>query len=420
MTIAEVSKADSTGGGASRVAEEIVAGLRAAGYTCHQWSRFSGNACFDGKTRLSLYGGRKSRYFARLHRWARQMGYPEIFPFELLALSRFGWRNYDLFHFHDLSSAISPFTLKWLSKRRPVIWTFHDCSPFTAGCLYPMDCERYKTGCGNCPQLHQWPLGCAFDRTRTLLKIKRGLHATRRIVTVAPSSWMANMAIDSGVVLDRPRVIPNGVDVSVFKPHEDRTAAKAFLGINPCRPVVLLSAYDLSACRKGFAYSSAAVRGIRDLHPFVIAVGNPNANLAKNLDGIDHLCTGFIPDQKMLARWYALADVFVFCSLADNMPLAVLETMSCGVPIVGFKTGGIPEMVEQDVTGFLVNQKDQNGLNEALRRALIKGLVSKWGCESRRKAEMEYSMDRFISAHKSLYEESISLFNERHSQSESV
>lgn len=411
MRVAEVSKSDIVGGGASRVAEEIAVGLRADGIRCDHWSRFSSRG-FDSKTRFPLYGGRTSRFFSYIHRFFLRIGYPELLPLELITLKRLGWKQYDVFHFHDLSGAISLSTLRWLSKRRPVVWTFHDCSPFTAGCLYPMGCERYKNGCGKCPQLHRWPLECAMDHTRTLANMKRKLHATRQVVTVAPSSWMADMAVGSGIVLDRPRVIPNGVDVNVFLPNEARQDAKAFLGIQRNRPVVLVAANSLSDLRKGASYSLEAIRSIRDLNPFVIAVGRSNGVLDEELSGIDHLCTGFVSDQKLLARWYALADVFVFCSLADNMPLVVLETMACGVPMVGFRTGGIPEMVRQNETGFLVEQKDQTGLNDTLRRALTNGVAVKWGAESRRLAESNYSMERFISAHKALYSEAIASFGE--------
>lgn len=419
MKVAEVSKADMTGGGASRVAEEIAAGLRAEGLSCDLWSRFS-KCGFDYKTRFPLYGGRTSSIFSRVHRMFMRLGYPEFLPVELVSLMRHNWRQYDLFHFHDLSGAISPFTLQWLSKRRPVVWTFHDCSPFTAGCLYPMDCGHYRNGCGNCPQLHKWPLECSIDNTRTLSNIKRKLHATRRVLTVAPSSWMADMAVSSGIVLDRPRVIPNGVDVRIFRPNEARNEAKAFLGIKKGRPVVLVAAASLADTRKGATYSFEAIRAVRDLCPFVIVVGNPTADIKENLSGIDHICTGFISDQMVLARWYALSDVFVFCSLADNMPLAILETMACGVPLVGFKTGGIPEMVKQDITGFLVEQKDQKGLNDALRYALTSEVAVKWGVESRRLAVNDYTMERFISAHRSLYEECLALFQKSNSHVNAV
>ena len=81
--------------------------------------------------------------------------------------------------------------------------------------------------------------------------------------------------------------------------------------------------------------------------------------------------------------------------------------------MIGFKTGGIPEMVEQGVTGFLVEQKDQAGLNATLRKALTDGSLPKWGEESRRKAVEDYSMERFISVHRSLYADVIARFKER-------
>ena len=410
--VAEVSKSDMAEGGASRVAEELVIGLRLRGVSCEHWMGRC-NKGFDYEHRFPLHDYHP-RLTSRIRRIEGRLGIPDLLPFEDASITRsMRKRKYDVLHFHDLSSAISPDSVRLLARKCPTVWTFHDCSPFTGGCLYPMTCERFKMGCGSCPQRHRWPLGGKFDCTRLLCSRKKALHSEGCVLTVAPSKWMADMAMSSGMLTVAPRVIPNGVDVNVFCPNGTQKDAKSFLGIDKERPVILVSANSLSDERKGAVYSFEAIRAIQDLRPFVIAVGNPNADIERFLSGIDYLCTGFISDQRLLAKWYALADVFVFCSLADNMPLSILETMACGVPIVGFKTGGIPEIVEQGVTGFLVEQKDQVGLNDALRRALTNGDVKKWGNASRQKAMSEYAMDRFISAHMSLYDEVIAAFKEK-------
>ena len=87
--------------------------------------------------------------------------------------------------------------------------------------------------------------------------------------------------------------------------------------------------------------------------------------------------------------------------------------MACGVPVVGFKTGGIPEMVEHDVTGLLVEPKDVNSLVSALRYAITGNRYISFGKESRRKAVAEYTLDRFIDAHITLYEEVVQKRNDQ-------
>lgn len=407
MKIAEISKADMAGGGASRVADEIATGLRAGGDICHHWMKSSSGG-FDCVERFPLHRGRFQRVRNKVMSIAARLGYPDLVPDELPKLAQSA-RKYDLLHFHDLSSAISPFTLRWLARRHPVVWTFHDCSPFTAGCLYPFECEKYKTGCGGCPQIGVWPLSTQRDRTRTLCAAKAALHREGRVVTVAPSAWMADMAMGSGMLKKRPLVVSNGVDTEVFRPRNNADI-KAYLGINRKRPVVLIMAHSLNDKRKGVDFSISALQSVKDLNPFVLLIGNTNKDFVERMSGLDCLSLGYISSQTQMSFWYGAADLFLFCSLADNMPLAILETMACGVPTVGFRTGGIPEMIEQNITGFLVAQKDQKALNEALRRTLTDGSFARWGVESRRKAVDEYSMDRFISAHKALYAETIDSF----------
>ena len=96
--------------------------------------------------------------------------------------------EYDLVHVHDLSSAISPLTVRYVARRRPTVWTFRDCSPFTGGCLYPQDCTAYMRRCGHCPQLGQWPLEPGTGQAFSDVKRKT---AAEGFMPAAPSQWVA-------------------------------------------------------------------------------------------------------------------------------------------------------------------------------------------------------------------------------------
>lgn len=174
MRICEVSKADSFGGGASRVAEELSQLLFSDGYSAEHWVSWTGKG-YDHRRR-PLYGSLE-RVIRKAHNATKAiLSMPELVPYELPIFYRNGRvEQFDLFHFHDISSAISPLTLLHLSRSKPVVWTMHDCSPVTGGCLYPMSCERYKLGCGSCPQLGTWPIDTRFDFTRALRSVKTRL-----------------------------------------------------------------------------------------------------------------------------------------------------------------------------------------------------------------------------------------------------
>jgi len=402
MKIALVSKADSYGGGASRVAEELTHLLSHAGYTVHHWASWAGKGW--SSTRLPLYG-RFERHIRGAHFAVKKLGFPELIPFELAVLLRKRRiLDYDLIHFHDLSSAISPVTLSVLSRIRPVVWTIHDCSPFTGGCLYPMGCEKYKTGCGGCPQIGEWPIDSRLDMTRLLHQVKRDLHGSGRVVMATPSRWMSDTAFASGLFQRAPEVVSNGIDTDLYVPSIDKAALRRDLGLPENRRIVLLSAGHILDERKGTRFAIEALRQTADLNPFLLLVGSLDDRAHSVLEGFDRCATGYVGDPAQLARFYGAADLFVFCSLADNQPLVVLETMATGTPTVGFATGGMTEMVVQDETGYLVVQRDQQALAGAIRRAFEDDRAATWGRNARRRVVDRYSHARLLAGHVELYE----------------
>ncbi len=278
MRIAIISKADRFGGGASRVAEELCALLQASGHTAHQYVSSAVDLKSDMK---SLYGGRwigKGVGFA--HLITQRLGLQEIIPWEYFIL-RFanGLMDYDLVHFHDLSSAVSPLTVRWVARRIPTVWTFHDYAAFTGGCIFPMDCAKYLSSCGACPQMDLWPLSrsMGIDFTRTMLRLKRNAFRNVAVHVVAPSRWMAETARGSGFQFEHLSIIPYGIDVSLYRPV-DKLKVRQRLGLVTTKPVVLLSAGDITDKRKGTIYAIEALKKCYpQLDPLVLVVGKMNA-----------------------------------------------------------------------------------------------------------------------------------------------
>lgn len=401
LRIAVISKADHFGGGASRVASELTSLLIAAGHQADHWLSWAGA---PWKENMRPLYGRLQFPIRATNFGLRKVGFPELIPFELGPLLYRGriW-DYDLLHFHDLSSAISPLTLLWLSRRKPVVWTIHDCSPFTGGCLYPMDCTGFMRGCGKCPQLGDWPIDSLLDFTKFQQGIKRRLAASGRIHYITPSAWMARTALASGMFATAPEVVPNGVDTAIFR-RADKTVVRRELGLPTDRIIVLLSAGSLLDERKGIRYSVDALREVRDLKPFILLVGNSSPQLRELLAGFDVREAGYLGDASALARHYAASDLFLFTSLADNQPLTVLETMAAGTPMVGFQTGGIPEMVVQGESGFLVPPKDRSALAVCLRSVLDDpAVLLQWARRGIQQVETSFSHNRFLESHVALY-----------------
>jgi len=386
LRIAVVSKADHFGGGASRVASELTSLLNAAGHHADHWLSWAGGELTDQQRKL--YGSCELPIRAA-NLVLRRVGFPELIPFELPALLfATHARNYDLLHFHDLSSAISPLSLLYLSRSRPVAWTIHDCSPFTGGCLYPMDCRRFQSRCRECPQLGVWPIDSWFDFTGFQQGLKRRVAGCGRVQYLTPSAWMQKMAVSSGLFHTSPEVLHNGVDLEVFCPR-DKAAVRQQLGLPLDRQIVLLAAGSLADERKGARQAISALLSTRDLRPYILMVGSRSPQIRELLNGFDLHETGYLGRSTDLAQHYAAADLFLFTSLADNQPLVVLETMATGTPIVGFATGGIPEMIVQNQNGYLATPGDIDSLSASLRQVLSNpATIHEWSLRGIGKLEL--------------------------------
>ena len=389
------------GGGASRIAEELAEWLVAAGSKVIQFCGSPVGALKPFQAPLYSPGlaGKLSR---GVHRLTRRLGLNEFVPLEFYSTLHHILNEFDVVHFHDLNLAISPFTLKLCSRRKAVVFTAHDCSCFTGGCVYPLMCEGYLASCGNCPQLSA--LGAKFDFTPANLRVNRWLAQQASIQYVFPSRWLWEKASRSLHFSKPAEVIPNGFSPSGYE-FEPKSDARLKLGIRDESKVVLLAAHYLADPRKGVAFALAAIHAITDLNPLVVFVGNPPSDLEVRMPGIRFWLTGFVTDKRRLGLLIAASDIFMFPSLEDNFPIMVQEAMAAGTPVVGFAAGGIPEMVDDLRTGWLCPPGDQLGLNERLRDALTGDNLSEFGNAARESVRERFDFDAFGNRHLELYEE---------------
>lgn len=403
MKITVLSKADERGGGASRIASELVDHLLAAGRMAEHWV----GRCYGevGHPVRKLYGERRAiDILIRLgHLALRKAGAPELLAVERLNPALAGLLSADVIHAHDITNTVAVQTLRWLARHRPLVWTLHDCSPFTGGCLYPIGCERYRACCGQCPEWGQWPLVGAFDFTASLLRQKRRFTLSASFVPIAPSQWMADMAAESGF-FPRPRVISNGIDLQTFRP-EPKAAARRRLGWRTDRPVLAVCSGDLDDPRKGIRQALGVARAARVHDPLVLVIGRRTDAIIADFPDLDLFFTGFVTDRAALASYYCTADLLLFCSYADNQPLTVMESMACGTPVVGFATGGIPELVDHLENGLLVPTGDTAALEREMTTLLeAKTKLREWSAAAAEKAQRLFGWERCLAVHLDLYE----------------
>lgn len=399
MKIAVVSRTNAPGGGASRIAEDLSRGLINAG---HAVTHFCGQVLGQPETfQKPLFpAGGRSRAVKALQRRAHRTGLPLAFPVE----SWFGLQEtlsgYDAVHVHDHANTLSLTSVAKISRRTPTFFTAHDFLHLTGGCIYPLGCEAYKTQCGPCPQRQS--IG-RLDFTRHNQSVARKAAQYSEIRYIYPSDWLRREAEQHLRWKIPGQTIPNGFDPRPYQ-FRPRAEARAALGLAADRRVICVSAHYLADPRKGLKYAIEAIRSVADLKPVVLLVGNPSDNLEQRLPGIEFWFTGLVESRARMGLLFAAADLFLFCSLQDNLPITIQESLAAATPVVGFATGGVPEMVRHEHSGWLVPTGDQEQLNAALRRALTQENLPAAGEAGRRWVAEAYAPERFIAAHAQLYE----------------
>lgn len=270
---------------------------------------------------------------------------------------------------------------------KPVIWTLHDCWPFTGHCAYfdYIGCDKWKMGCYDCPQKNKYPSSLFLDMSKkNYIEKKRIFNQIGNITIVTPSEWLAKLVKNSFLNKYDIRVINNGINLDIFKP----TMSDFRVNYNIEDKFIILGVANIWDERKGLNYFKQ-LSDIIDDSIKIVLVGlseEQKNNLPKNILGINK--TNSIQE---LAQIYSSADVFVNPTLEDNFPTTNLEALSCGTPVITFNTGGSPECVDNSC-GFVADKGNINDLLKLILEIKYNGkeIYTK---HCRKRAEEKYSRD---------------------------
>lgn len=314
--------------------------------------------------------------------------------------------KYDLIHLHNLHGYYLNLSFVNFLKKMSisVVWTLHDGWSMTGRCAYWFNCEKWKVRCGNCPNLSSYPKSF-IDSTSFMWKKKRDYFSSGwNPVIICPSQWLANRAKESYLKKYQVKVIPNAVDIEIFKPKNKSIFRKKY-EIPIEKKVILCLAADLDDERKGVKYFFKSLKYIKVKNWMVVIVGKViDCDKIKDVD-IEMKQLGYIKDKNNISDIYNLADIFCISSLDDNFPTTVLEAMACGIPIVGFNIGGIPEQVTEGC-GVMVKSKDIKALGKAMERLLTNDEMRRnFGENCRKRVLQNYSISKFTDNYIRLYSE---------------
>ena len=268
----------------------------------------------------------------------------------------------EIVHCHNLHGGYFDLrALPRLSQQVPVVLTLHDAWLLSGHCAHSLDCERWKIGCGQCPDLT-----IKRDATAYNWKQKRDIYDKSRLYIATPCEWLMKKVEESilAPAIIEGKVIPNGVDMSIFHPG-NKEAIRTKLGISQNAKVLLFTANGI---RNNI---------MKDYKTMRVAVGK----VAERLKGQDLLFIAlgedappervgqaeihFVPYQKdpeSVAYYYQAADLYIHAARADTFPTTVLEALACGTPVVATAVCGIPEQIKDGITGYLTPPGDADAM----------------------------------------------------------
>ena len=312
----------------------------------------------------------------------------------------------DILNFHNLHSGYFNYlALPRLTRDRPAVYTLHDMWAFTGHCAYSYDCERWKTGCGSCPYPSTYP-AIRRDNTRLEWKLKKTVHGNANLTIVTVSRWLADQARQSLLSRFAVHHIPNGLNTDICRPL-DPEKCREVLQIPQGKKTLLFAAADTKDPRKGFDLLLNALCALpaslkKEIVLTVMGDG-ANQDIAKNT-GVETVNLGYVDGDILKSIVFSAADLFVFPTRADNLPVVLQESMACGTPMISFDIGGVSDLVRPGTTGYLAHPEDSQDLSQGIVQLLEDNDArAKMGANCRAIALEEYSSDLQAKRYLDLY-----------------
>lgn len=290
-----------------------------------------------------------------------------------------------------------------LASGKKVVWTMHDMWPFTGICHHARDCRRYEAECGDCPYLQ-----CRGrqDVSHRVFRRKTKAYASGDLAFAACSQWLAALAGKSPLTRGHTVLsIPNPIDTAAYSP-ENKAEIRQQWGLPHDKKIVLFAAVKTSDKRKGTDYLLEASRLLAQEYKeqlFFLIAGNDGGEIERQLP-FPAKSTGFVPPHQMPGIYNA-ADVFITPSLQENLPNTLMESMACGTPCVGFRIGGIPEMIDHRQNGYVADYRNAADFAEGIRWVLFEADYAQLQQNARRKVLKEYDRPVVAQTYISLYQQ---------------
>jgi glycosyltransferase involved in cell wall biosynthesis len=305
----------------------------------------------------------------------------------------------DVVHLHWIAGEMLSITdIRNIDK--PVVWTLHDMWAFCGAEHYTEE-FRWREGyhSGNRPAYES-----GFDLNRWTWERKRQ-HWKKPMQIVTPSRWLADCARESALMRGWPvTVIPNCLDTERWRPME-QTLARDLLGLPANVPLLMFGAIGGGRDpRKGFDLLTAAIEYLRGEAPGaeMVVFGQLAPRTPPDLGYPIHY-TGHLHDDLSLRALYSAADALIVPSRQDNLPNIAVEAQACGTPVVAFDTGGLPDIIEHQRTGYLAEPFEAESLAQGIIWALSHRATGRPRKQARLRSVELFSQIGVVDSYREIY-----------------
>ena len=452
MRILQVNTYDRKGG-AERIASSLYEGIDSAGYN----SRFIVGRRFGSDSNIyeinpdsagglwkkaflklaelsSYFPGADIKHYSnkicrhiaepkKAYRWYKGQ---EEFDFPLSRqILEYPFGRSDLIHFHNLHGNYYDLrSLIQINNKIPILITLHDEWLLTGHCACSLDCRRWLSGCGNCPYLDTYP---AINQDNTLNNwlTKKNIYSKCRFYVSTPSNWLMQRVEKSILAssIIEGKIINNGVNTDIFKPSDKSQARKTVNIDNEAIVFVFIANYIRSNPFKDYKTVIKSVYNIGGYFPdkkvILLAIGEQGP--VEYHDNIEIRFESYIENQKLIARYYQSADLYLHAAYSEVWGLTITEAQACGIPVIATSVGGISEQIcslyrndpvmksllpVDKATGILVEKENVFQMTEAIKLLLSdNNLYKKISDNAALKAKRNFNIDKMINNYIAWYRE---------------
>lgn len=311
------------------------------------------------------------------------------------------FKEADVIHLHWTNQAMLSLDglRKILQSGKRVVWTMHDMWPFTGVCHNSGLCEKWRKGCGNCPALRK---PAPHDISESVFLKKQNTYASGKMTLVGCSQWLANLANEAPLLKGQTvACIPNPIDTSYYAPAgtdgmPTKAEVRRALELPQDRKLLLFAAFKVTDPNKGIDFLMESLSMLIQQYPdykktLGIVLAGQGAWTLRESFPIPAYPMGYVTSEERMRQLYQAADVLLMPTLMDNLPNTIVEAMACGVPCVAFGVGGVPQMVDTGVNGYLAPPRDSLSFAKGIRATIDSASYQALCRNARAKAVASYS-----------------------------